>query len=233
MLELEYFDVAPCLCGGLHLCSAHLNEMLGRLEGVEVSILESGDFCLPDIARRPWLRDPEIGGVLKDLGTHALAPLGAAGMLFPPYDIFHPSDLCVTVNLAGISGDRTHLVQLTDKDEVEMYASFLLREYVWGAPVQCNIGKVPGSGGTWTLAVRYENGVYYAGLRTGQPSVLLFNDGSMIKFHLTVSPVEYLLQEAIWFFGGALRHLGLDGNMNVLLDALYILHHVREKFFMK
>ncbi len=55
---------------------------LGAIEGVDVCVLESGNYALPDLQRRPWLRfNSDTGGMIRDLGTHALAPLVAAGIM--------------------------------------------------------------------------------------------------------------------------------------------------------
>ncbi len=194
--------------------------LLGSVEGVSIAVVESGGFCLPDLAKRSWLRnDPEIGGMLRDLGTHAFAPLIAAGIITSAAEVR-------LVHLTKLDDDSSLLPVLSPR-EVEMHVFAMLREN--GVPVTASFGKVPGEGGIWALTVRFKNGEYRAGLRSGQPAVVALNDGYVASETLSVSPVEYLIHEAKLFFNGDLP--GFDGNIGAVLGSLEICARIREKYF--
>lgn len=60
----------------------NLENLIGKIEGVYTIVYEGGGFGLPDLAKRPWLENDNLrGGMLLDLGTHALTPLIAAGVI--------------------------------------------------------------------------------------------------------------------------------------------------------
>lgn len=189
---------------------------LGPIEGVSLAILESGDFCLPDLKKRPWLRyDPEIGGMLRDLGTHAFAPLIAAGILTSDVEV-------CKVDLAKLEEDDATFTPLSHRDDVEMYCSILLREQ--GIPIQASFGKVPGEGGIWSLTIRFRNGMFYGSLRGGQPSVVILDNGVMASEVLAVSPVQFLIKEAELFFDNQLP--GFDGNAGAILTSLELCERI-------
>jgi len=199
-------------------------EALGKIEGIAVQVIEAGNFCLPDLAKRPWLeKDPEIGGMLRDLGTHALAPLVAAGLLDERAAIHD-------VMLSQLHRDRSTLVPLRRSagNYVELYASALLTAN-HGIPVQVSFGKVPFNGGIWALTIRGERGMFYAGLRTGQPAVLVPNKGEPVVFSLTQSTYQIVLEEALMYFNGELP--GFDGNTNAFFTSMGILQRMRKHYF--
>lgn len=197
---------------------------LGTIEGISVSIIESGGFCLPDLGRRPWLRyDRETGGILADLGTHALAPLIAANHL-------DPDDIeVVDAKLLRIPDSNSGLVPLERENEVEMYVSALLLSR--GLLIQASFGKVPGGEGIWSLSARFAGGMFYSGLRSDQGSVITFPDGMSVGFKLTVHPCVYALEEAECFFAGKLP--GFDGNMRAVAGSLKICEKIKQKYFGK
>ena len=192
-------------------------ERFGEVEGISVQVIEGGDFCLPDLQRRPWLRDPEIGGMLRDLGTHALSPLAAAGLLQYPFDI-HQVDLC------ELSADTTTLVRIREPSHAEMYVSALITAKQ-GFPIQLSFGKVPLKGGVWSLVIRTSTGMFYAGLRTGHPSVLMPNGHPPMFFRLTDSMYRIVIEEAMMYFEDELYEF--DGNLKAFWTASEVLQRLR------
>lgn len=202
-----------------------LVHLLGEIEGISVQVIESGDFCLPDLEKRPWLEnDREIGGMLRDLGTHALSPLVAAGMINSRTEIHQ-------VEFSKIGPDRRSLVPLTDEIEVEMYVSALLVTLLAGKriPVSLAFGKVPFNGGIWSLEVRGSKGMFFAGLRTGQSAVFVPTEGPTMRFSLNQSTYRIVLKEAFAFFDGALDRF--DGNIWAFTVSMGILKKMRKKYF--
>ena len=193
---------------------ADFTEMLGDIEGVGVQVIEAGDFCLPDIAGRPYLAtDKQIGGMILDLITHVCGPLHQAQLL-NGWEVLDAS-------LSRLSSITTgHLVPVRDTArEVEMYVTALLSAN--GIPIQLSLGKVPiERGGLWSLEVRGTKGAYYAGLRTGQPSVLLSKEGT-VTFLLKMTPYEFVLREALFYFDGELPQ-GFDGNFGAFVTSMQV-----------
>jgi len=199
-----------------------LKSALGKIEAVSIQIIEGGDFSLPDLAKRPWLeRDHEIGGVLLDLGIHALALLVTTGLLTGAASVHH-------VALAKLSPDRTSLVPIPPAmNEVELYVSALLTES--NIPIQLDFGKVPFSGGTWTLSIRGENAMFYAGLRAEKTSVLVAHSGKVAQFDLTQSAYAMVIEEALMYFRNDLP--GFDGNTSAFFQGREVLRKLK-RFYM-
>ncbi len=112
------------------------------------------------------------------------------------------------------------LVRLRDVTrEVEMYVTALLEAN--GIPIHLAFGKVPiSAGGLWAIEVRGDKGMYFAGLRTGQPSILVGNDGCTVTFSLTTSSYEFVIREALLYFDGLLP--GFDGNLGAFSTAMEV-----------
>ena len=93
---------------------------LGQVEGVTYTNIEAGDLGIPYLNDHPWVeQDPEIGGIIRDLGPHAFSPLvrnGLLGALPDPFDI----------QLLRLSTDRTRYVPVMGEGEIEMYVHTLL-----------------------------------------------------------------------------------------------------------
>ena len=195
------------------------SDLVGTIEGAAVEILEGDDFCLPDLARRPWLEhDREIGGMLRDLGTHAFAPLLESGVIEANPTIHH-------VGLAKLADNRATLRVLVP-GEVEMHVTALLSG-VGDVPVNATFGKVPLHGGLWSLAVRGSRGMFYAGLRSGQPSVFVKNDGTVTTFSLSEHPTIVMLEEAKMFFD---KKIAGDGHVSALFESLRIASRLRAMY---
>jgi predicted dehydrogenase len=193
---------------------ADFGKLLGDIEGAAVQVIEAGNFCLPDIAGRPYLaKDKEIGGMILDLVTHACGPLQQVGLL----QEFEVSDVSLSRLSNVVSG---HLVPVEDPSvEVEMYVNALLQAD--GMPIHLAFGKVPfDRGGLWALEIRGKNGMYYAGLRSGQPSILLNNHGESVTFNLNMTTYEFVVREALLYFEGALP--GFDGNYEALSTSMEV-----------
>ncbi len=194
--------------------------LFGVIEGVAVTIVEGGDFCLPDLEKRPWLEhDADIGGMLRDLGTHALAPLLAARLLTPNARVHD-------VHFAKLAPSRDTLVP-TKAGDVEMHINVLLSG-LGNVPVTATFGKVPLAGGIWTIAIRTKKGHFYGSLRSGQDAVFVGNDGVVNPFMLTHDAISVVLQEASMYFDGLLG--SHDGYVQTLLDALTLLARIRKKY---
>jgi predicted dehydrogenase len=200
--------------------TSDLKSVLGKIEGVNVQIIEGGDFCLPDLATRPWLEvDPEIGGVLLDLGIHALAPLVATGLVTSAATVHH-------VGLAKLSSDRSTLVPISS-NQVELYVSALLTD--GNIPIQMDVGKVPFNGGTWTFGIRGENAMFYAGLRTEKTSVLVTHGGKVTQFTLPEPAYAMVIEEALMYFRNDLP--GFDGNISAFFQAREVLRRLKRFYF--
>lgn len=197
------------------------SELLGQIEGISMQVIEAGDFCLPDLTGRPWLEhDPEIGGMLRDLGTHIFAPLVSAGLLTDAAEVHH-------VSLQKLNTNRNSLVPVSSSKEPELYATALLTEH--NIPIQVNLGKVPFGGGIWSLVIRGKNGMFFAGLRTGQPSVLISNKGERVLFFLNQKTYRVVLEEAFMYFDGQLPKF--DGNLAPFFTSKKIENKLRYAYF--
>ena len=177
---------------------ANFNEMLGEIESVGVQVIEAGKFCLPDIAGRPYLaKDKEVGGMILDLITHVCGPLYQAQLL----DRWQVCDASLSRLSDTTSG---HLVPVVDvRAEVEMYVTALLE--AGGIPIHLAFGKTPiEKGGLWSLEIRGNKGMYYAGLRTGQPAAIVCNDGRIVTSSLKIKTYEFVIREAMLYFDGLL-----------------------------
>ena len=193
---------------------ADFNMMLGEIEGVALQVIEAGSFCLPDIAGRPYLvQNREMGGMILDLITHVCGPLYQSRLL----DDYRVLDVSLS-RLSGITSG--YLVPIADiSTEVEIYITALLEAN--GIPVHLSFGKVPiAKGGIWALEIRGKNGMYYAGLRTGQPAILVSNSGDIVTFSLKTSTYEFVVREALLHFDGLLP--GFDGNHGAFSTSMEV-----------
>ena len=109
-----------------------------------------------------------------------------------------------------------------------MYISALLSSSR-GFPISTTFGKIPfDTEGIWTLVVRGTKGMYYAGLRTGQPAILVTNQGETTTMAVR-EPYRFVLNEASLFFEEKLP--GFDGNVYALTTSLKICERIKEKFY--
>lgn len=199
----------------------HCDLPLGRVEGISVSVIEGGDLGVPSLLRRPWLlNDPEIGGMLRDLGTHVFAPLANVGLLGPGFKVSH-------VALAKLTADRSDIEPVTNRTDVETYVAVQL---AWNdIPIHAVFGKLPQQGGEWSISVRGSKGMFFAGLRSGQPAVVLSNNGATSVLQLSVSSMEFVLEEILMFYGGLLP--SFDGNLGAIRTSLEINRKIRDVYF--
>lgn len=201
------------------------NEAVGSIEGVEVSIIEGGDLGLPDLAKRTWLEtDEKRGGMLLDLGTHALVPLFGAGVI-------DSSGIKVNTAKRYVFGqDRASFVP-AHPGEPEMYAEALLSARASGGrivPVRLAVGKTFHEGGLWRLAIRGSKGDIVMGIRTGQHLTLQQNDGQDISLSLKKGLNLYKLafQEANMYFSGELEQ---DTILKPMIDAISLIDEIKQK----
>jgi predicted dehydrogenase len=202
---------------------ADFASMIGDIEGIGVQVIEAGNFCLPDIASRPYLaHDKEIGGMILDLVTHVCGPLYAADLL-QGWQVRHAS-----LDKLRITSTSGQLVPVIDgSQDVEMYVSALLEAN--GIPIQIAFGKVPfAKGGLWALEIRGTKGMYFAGMRTGQPGVLIGNDGKVVTFTLAMTTYEIVTREALLYFDGLLPDF--DGNYGAFLASMDVGRDIAEKY---
>jgi hypothetical protein len=202
-------------------------QILGAPEGIGVQVIEAGDFCLPDVASRPYLaNNKDIGGMILDLVTHVCGPLYQAGFLQRVGLLRNWQVKATSLERMKevMSGD---LVPIKDIDEVEMYVTALLEAN--GIPIHLAFGKVPfNTGGLWSLEIRGKKGMYYAGLRTGQPAVLVGNDGRVVTFVLKMSTYEFVVREALLYFEGKLP--SFDGNFGAFTASMEIGQQILEHY---
>ncbi len=113
-LQLENGDpVPPELAGKLF-------DMIGLIKSIDITIVEGGDLGVPDLKNRPWLMtNTQIGGMLSDLGTHALTPPFVSGLLDP--------DFCAinSVNRHALDANMQSFIPF-DGDRPEIKAVFEL-----------------------------------------------------------------------------------------------------------
>ena len=193
-------------------------DLLGSIEGVAINIVEGGDFALADLAKRPWLaNDPQIGGMLRDLGTHALAPLIVCNLIDHDAGILDVHLSCLTDDLKSM--------RRVKNGEIEMHVSALITGK-GNVPISLAFGKVPLEGGIWSIAVRGSKGMFYSALRSGNASVFV-DSKSSAALTLTKNPSALVLDEAALYFEDRLP--GHDGYVSALLDSLSILSRIRER----
>lgn len=202
-----------------------LQEMIGSIEGIEATILEGGQLGVPDLDKRRWLEvDPQQGGMLLDLGTHALTPLVAAGLI---------SADRVSVDIAEryiLGHDRYSFVRTTSSDHPEILAKSILslKQNDRAVPIILTVGKTYHSGGMWELIIRGEEGDLVMGLRTGQKLTVIPKNGSIIELKLKSGsdPYKLAFQEADMCF----RNSGLGTFMlKAMFDSIEIIEMIKSK----
>lgn len=201
--------------------SEEIPGLLGVVEGVTYTNIEAGDLGIPTLDNRPWLEhDPELGGMLRDLGTHAFGPLIRVGLLSPKADI-------MDIGLAKFNSTRDGFEPVKKKTDIEMWIRALMISN--GITANVTFGKAPFPGKERSLAVRAKQGVFFAGLARGQSSVLMTNDGRVTRISLTKPESDLVLEEAIAFFSGQLPK-SFDGNLHASLGALRLNQRLRAKY---
>lgn len=168
------------------------------------------------------LRKGIRGGMLLDLGTHALTPLIAAGVI--PYS-------GVDVVTAGryILGENRNSYIKAPSDQPEMYAKAHLTVNRDGVkfPVEVIVGKTFEDGGIWHTYIRGSNGEISMGLRTGQRLSVISKDGVVNQLKLNINdPYGLAFQEADMYFRG---YPGFDGNLQAMLSSIEIIERIKEK----
>ena len=210
----------------LEFHGAHRREeipgLLGAVEGVTYTNIEAGDLGIPHLDAHPWLEyDPIIGGMLRDLGSHAFAPLIRAGLTSEDATI-------MDVGLARLNATRNGFVPVRSQSDIEMWVRALV---VWnGITANVAFGKAPFPGKERSLAVRAAGGVFFAGLARGQSSILMTNDGRMTRISLHKAENDLVIDEAIAFFDGKLP-ADFDGNLRSSLSALRLNQRLRTRYF--
>ena len=199
-----------------------LTDWIGQLEGISVNILEGGSLGVPNVRERIWLlEDLERGGMWLDLGTHALAPLAAAGL-------FSASTTNIDdAGRLGLNAEMNDYVPVPDK-QTEMQGDALLTSTMTGRPIHLavRVGKTFDAGGIWELTLRGDKGHIFMGLRTGDRLTVIPKDQEPFQLRLRagVDPYELAMQEAHWYFSGV---AGIDGNMQAMLDAIAIIDRIK------
>lgn len=196
--------------------------ILAAVEGVTYTNIEAGDLGIPTLDPRPWLEhDPEIGGMLRDLGTHAFGPLIRVGLTS------HEATI-MDIGHAKFNATRDGFVPVRAQGDIEMWVRALMVSN--GITANVAFGKAPFPGKERSLAVRAAHGVFFAGLARGQSSVLMTNDGRVTRISLCKPESDLVLEEAIAFFTGKLP-ADFDGNLRASLGALRLNQRLRAKYW--
>lgn len=199
-----------------------LQEHIGNIEGIEMSLIEGGSFGLPDLAKRPWLEfDKKRGGMLLDLGTHALVPLIASGILAIDK---------IDINFAHryILGQNRQSFIRAGSEDAEIFAQALLSLQIddHKIPLSLTIGKTFHDGGIWKLVVRGSQGDLSFGLRTGQPLTIESNKGRPMTLRLKPADAYALaFQDAHRYFEG---DLPASVVLQPMIDSIRILDRIKE-----
>ena len=195
---------------------------LGEIEGVTYTNIEAGDLGIPYLNTHEWVeKDPKIGGIIRDLGPHALSPLTRCGLIDPTAKIQE-------VSLLRLTPDRTGLMPVRNTDEIEMFVRTTLTSKE-GVTANITFGKVPFQGKERSLAVRAANGVLFAGLARGQSSVVMTDDRRTTRISLRETENQVVVKEAKLFFDGKLSDF--DGNMTSAITALEIGQKIRKTYY--
>lgn len=195
---------------------------LGEIEGASVINVEADDLGIPYLNQHAWLEhDPEIGGIIRDLGPHIFAPLVGGGLLGPDAKIHD-------VGLARLSSDRSSFQPVARRSEIEMWVSALFDDR--GRSVNVSFGKVPMRGGERSLTVRGEHGFYFLGLPRNRDAVLMLNDGRTTRLRLTTSTNEAATTEAALFFDGCLP-ADFNGHYLTARQAILFGQRIRQAYF--
>jgi len=203
--------------------SGSIDQLIGEIEGIEVTIIEGGKFGLPDLAKRRWLEEDNLrGGMLLDLGTHALAPLFAAG-------IISQGGVRVKQSLRYVLGpDRQSFVKAT-ASQAEIYSQALLtaEKRGWNIPCLITVGKTFHDGGMWKTNIRGTTGDISMGLRTGQRLTVEPKEGESFQLRLRKNdPYGMAFQEAQMYFD---EFPGFDGNLGAMLAAIRIIDQIKSR----
>lgn len=201
-------------------------DQIGELDGMKVTILEGGQLGVPDLDRRPWLEDDPVGGgMLLDLGTHALAPLITAGL------IDSPDSISVDIAKRYILGQNRKSFVDARPDQPEIYVDILLgvQYQERNIPLSVKLAKTFHDGGVWKLILRGKKGDISVGLRTGQKLIIEPNTGNSIQLRLKMENGVYplALAEAELYFEGLLPNF--DGNQKALLDSITIIDEIKKE----
>lgn len=195
--------------------------LLGLVEGVSYANIEAGDLGIPHLDTHPWLEyDPTIGGMLRDLGPHAFAPLIRTGLTSDEATI-------MDIGLAKLNTARDGFTPVRLPSDIEMWVRALI---TWnGITANVAFGKAPFPGRESSLAVRAANGIFFASLASGQSSILMTNDGRTTRLSLCKAQRDLVLEEAIAFFNRKLP-ADFDGNLHSSISALHFNQRLRTRY---
>lgn len=197
--------------------SGSLEDLTGNIEGVTTTVLEGGSFGLPDLSKRTWLeKDILRGGMLLDLGTHALTPLIAAG-------IIPLSGVDVITAERYVIGEDCNSYVKAPPGRPEMYskAHLSVNSERGKFPVEVTVGKTFEDGGIWHTYIRGSKGEISMGLRTGQRLTVIPKSGTTFEMALKVNdPYGLAFQEAEMYFR---EYPGFDGNLPAMLKSIEII----------
>lgn len=202
------------------LCGS-LENHIGKIEGIEVTVFEGGNLGTPDIAKRRWLvEDKTRGGMLLDLGTHALAPLFASKVL-------SADEIKVESAFREVFGKDGMSFIKAKRGQPETCAGALLTVRIKDReiPLILTVGKTFQDGGVWKLIIRGEKGDISFGLRTGQRLTVEPKEGQSFQLKLRKQdPYGMAFQEAKMYFG---NYPGFDGNLGAMLDSIRLIDEIK------
>lgn len=204
-----------------HRLSEMFDGLIGDIEGIEVTVLEGGSLGIPDLNKRQWLETDNLrGGMLLDLGTHALAPLYAAGII--------PQEGVKVENASRkvLGTDRKSYIKAV-AGQPEIFSQALLTIEKKGRKISClvTVGKTFHDGGMWKTIIRGSQGDISMGLRTGQRLTVEPKEGDSFQLKLKANdPYGMAFQEARMYFD---RFPGFDGNLKAMLNSISIIDEIK------
>lgn len=200
-----------------------LPNSLGDIQSVSIVNIEGGGQGIPYLDAHPWVEhDRELGGTIRDLGPHVLAPLIGAKLLSSSAHI-------LSVQLDRLSNMRTNLAPVMTEGEIETHVHALLKYE--GAGIDVTFGKVPLAHSHKSLVVIGSLGTFYGSIARGGTSTIVTKKGKRIAVQLTKEENDLVLLEAALFFNDQLP-VEFDGNVGASMAALKLGVRLRDGYFL-
>jgi len=195
---------------------------LGKIEGVSSINIEAGNLGLEYILDgHLWvMEDPDIGGIIRDLGPHTLGPLVRCGLINPAASV-------LIANLFQFTEGNDGFTSVKSPRGIEMLVHALLVNE--GITLDLQFGKAWFPGKIRSLSIRAEKGTFYAGLARGDSSVVMTSDKRTTRISLRATENQTVVEEAKLFFDDRLP--GFDGNMTSAITALQLGEEIRETYY--
>jgi predicted dehydrogenase len=194
---------------------------LGEIEGFSYTNIEGEELGIPYLDNHPWTEyDLELGGMIHDLGPHAIAPPLRAGLISVDSRIHE-------VSLAKFNSARDSFEPIKSRKDIDMLVHAIMTTD--GLAANFTFGKVPFRKER-SFAVRGRKGTFFAGLARGQDSILMTSDGKTTHFSLKEQENDLVLREAKDFFEKKLPE-EFDGNVKTSLEAIQLEERIRGFYY--